>query len=78
MSNNAAGEVRFNFEDTEALRTLLGVRDANLRLLAKTVGVEARSRGGGDRAQGIYGGHPTGQADTNPALRPHTPRVSGL
>lgn len=46
MKKDAASEVRFNFEDPEALRTLLGVSDANLRFLAKTMGVEARSRGG--------------------------------
>ncbi len=34
-----------NFEDHQALRTLLGSRDAHLRLLAATAGVAARARG---------------------------------
>jgi len=46
LSQNNASELRLNFDDTESLRTLLGTRDANLRLLARGLGVEARSRGG--------------------------------
>ena len=39
-------ELRLSFSDHEALRTLLGARDAHLRLLAKEAGVKARARGG--------------------------------
>ena len=46
MSQNAASELRLSFDDAESLRTLLGTRDVNLRLLARGLGVEARSRGG--------------------------------
>jgi len=35
-----------SFNDHEALRTLLGSRDAHLRLLAQAAGVKARARGG--------------------------------
>ncbi|MCB2187387.1 MAG: PhoH family protein [Deltaproteobacteria bacterium] len=43
---SSQGELRLTFEDPEAVRTLLGPRDANLRLLADKLGVKARSRGG--------------------------------
>jgi len=36
---------RLSFDDSEALRALLGARDANLRLLASAAGVSARARG---------------------------------
>lgn len=39
-------ELRLSFSDHEALRTLLGARDAHLRLLAAAAGVKARARGG--------------------------------
>jgi len=39
-------ELRLSFSDHEALRTLLGARDAHLRLLAGAARVKARSRGG--------------------------------
>jgi phosphate starvation-inducible PhoH-like protein len=39
-------EVRLSFEDPEAVRMLLGARDAHLRLVAEATGVAARSRGG--------------------------------
>jgi phosphate starvation-inducible PhoH-like protein len=44
MSGKA--ELKLDFEDTEALRTLLGVGDSHLRLVADSTGVKARSRGG--------------------------------
>ncbi|MCB2194020.1 MAG: PhoH family protein, partial [Deltaproteobacteria bacterium] len=39
-------ELRLSFSDHDALRTLLGARDAHLRLLAGAAGVKARARGG--------------------------------
>ncbi|MEW5911230.1 MAG: PhoH family protein [Thermodesulfobacteriota bacterium] len=45
MAEAAEQVERLNFEDSAALRTLLGARDVNLRLLATTAGVSARSRG---------------------------------
>ena len=39
-------EVRLSFDDPEAVRALLGAREANLRALARSAGVRARSRGG--------------------------------
>jgi phosphate starvation-inducible PhoH-like protein len=42
----APDEVRLTFDDQEAVRALLGARNAHLRLLAETVGVQASSRGG--------------------------------
>lgn len=41
-----ADELRLSFEDSEALRTLLGARDAHLKVVTKNTGAKARSRGG--------------------------------
>ena len=45
-------EIQLSFADSEAARALLGTRDANLKLLAQTVGVSAHSRGGQVSLQG--------------------------
>ncbi|RJX28754.1 MAG: PhoH family protein [Desulfarculus sp.] len=45
MTEAAAQVERLSFDDSEALRALLGARDANLRLLASAAGVSARARG---------------------------------
>ncbi len=42
----ADSQLRLSFEDSEALRTLLGAQDAHLKVLAQHTGVSARSRGG--------------------------------
>jgi phosphate starvation-inducible PhoH-like protein len=42
----ADGELRLSFDDSEALRTLLGARDAHLKVVAEHTGAAARSRGG--------------------------------
>ena len=39
-------EIRLEFEDQEAVRALLGTRNANLKLVAEATGVTAHSRGG--------------------------------
>jgi len=41
-----SGELRLSFADSEALRTLLGARDAHLKVVAQNTGAKARSRGG--------------------------------
>ncbi len=45
MNQEPSPQERLSFGDQDALRTLLGARDANLRLLAQTAGVAARARG---------------------------------
>jgi phosphate starvation-inducible PhoH-like protein len=40
------GDLRLSFDDSEALRTLLGARDAHLKVVARETGAKARSRGG--------------------------------
>jgi phosphate starvation-inducible PhoH-like protein len=45
LTEAAAQVERLSFDDSEALRALLGARDANLRLLASAAGVSARARG---------------------------------
>ena len=51
----ADGELRLSFEDSEALRTLLGARDAHLKVLAQQTGAKARSRGGEQAGRDLVG-----------------------